>query len=93
MKSMDRAPKALKMIFDQWLLTQSGIWLLGGKRVSPKAAGSPPSADEISAQLEAMKRRLAPFEESEPALSLTIPGKVLTDFVDGLMQQLLLTLL
>ena len=83
---MKRPPKTLKVTFDQWLLTHSGVWLLGGKQVLPIAGGPPPSASEISSQLEALKGKLAPFQQTDFAIELTIPGKVLTDFVDGLMQ-------
>jgi hypothetical protein len=85
--TMNRVSKTFKLVtFDQWLLTNSGVWLLGGRQVPPIAAGPPPSASEISSQRQALDAKLTPFQQSDAAIELTIPGTALTDFIDDLMQ-------
>jgi hypothetical protein len=83
---MRRDPKSFKQTFDQWLLTRSGVWVLGGKQVTPPSASPTPSSSEISAALDSLKTKLEPFQQTDSAIQLTLPGKALTDFVDSMMQ-------
>lgn len=84
--AMKRAPEKPKITFDQWLLTRSGVWLLGGKKVTPGAAGSLPSPSVVLEEMEKLKGTLAAFQKTDSLVELTIPAEALTDFIDAVMK-------
>jgi hypothetical protein len=83
--TMKGAPKTLQAVLDQWLLTKSGLWALGGKAITVPAHQDAPSADEIDARRKALAPKLEPFQRADSAIELTVPSKALTDFVDSVL--------
>jgi hypothetical protein len=84
--AMKRKSQKPNIKFDQWLLTRSGVWLLGGRAVRPVSAGSPPTPSVISTEFEKLKGALTAFQKTDSLVELTLPAKALTDFIDAIMK-------
>lgn len=80
--TMPGTPKTLQARFDQWLLTKSGLWVLGGKEITAPVPENAPAPAEIEQHRQALASKLTPFQRKDSMVELTVPGKTLTDFID-----------
>ena len=80
--SMKGTPRTLGTVLDQWLLTKSGLWALGGKSVVAPSTEDAPPPEEIEARRSGLVAKLEPFQRADSFVEVTVPSKTLTDFVD-----------
>jgi hypothetical protein len=83
--TMKRSPVTLRAVLDQWLLTKSGLWVLGGNPVSAPAHEDAPLADQADARRKAIALKLDSFQRADSMVELTVPSKMLQNFVDAVL--------
>ncbi len=72
-----RDPVSLGAKIDRWLISRSGVWLLGGKPPATPAANLPGSPD---VQRASLAERLVPFVASDAELVAAIDKSVIVGF-------------
>lgn len=90
--TMKRTPVTLNAVLDQWLLTKSGLWVLGGKPISAPGHEDAPLADQAEARRKAIALKLDSFQRADSMVELTVPSKSLLNFVDAVLTPTPLTL-
>ncbi|AYG66126.1 hypothetical protein CCGE531_09090 [Rhizobium sp. CCGE531] len=80
--TIHRDPVSLGAKIDQWLITRSGVWLLGGKPPATPVANLPGSLD---AQRALLAGKLGPFVTSDTELVVAIDKSVIVGFAEKIL--------